>query len=227
MLIRVEVEDAGIGIPREVLPRLFSAFEQGDTSKTRKYGGTGLGLAITKRLAELMGGSAGAYRNAGAGSTFWFTAWLDIASDGAPSPADSSGPSDDEERLSREHRGKRILLVEDDLVGQEVAKIVLEDIGLAVAIAANGAEAVELARTQPFDLVLMDMQMPVMDGVEAAQRIRRLPQCAALPIVAMTANAFAEDRASCLAAGMCDFITKPFDPARLVATLRHWLGEAG
>ena len=223
VLVRIEVKDSGIGIPADVLPRLFSAFEQGDASNTRKYGGTGLGLTITKRLAELMGGNAGVTSTEGSGSTFWFTAWLKIARNLAKKGIDLEPTESAECILARDFRGTHVLLVEDEPINQEVAMIFLDDAGLSVSLAKNGVEAVAQARQQKFALVLMDMQMPELDGVEATQQIRALPGWDAVPIIAMTANAFAEDRARCLAAGMNDFLPKPFIPEKFFAMLLHWL----
>ncbi len=223
LLMRAEVRDSGIGIAPEVLPRLFAPFEQADTSTTRKYGGTGLGLAITRRLAELMGGESGVSSELGQGSTFWFTAWLE-RDDSAPTAAgEASGAAAAEADLRRDFAGSTVLLVEDEPINQEVALAFLEEAGLAVTAVADGAEALAVAGERSFALVLMDMQMPVMDGLEATRRLRELPGWATTPIIAMTANAFAEDRRRCLAAGMDDFVTKPFDPDRLFVTLHHWL----
>jgi PAS domain S-box-containing protein len=222
VLLRFEVLDSGIGIPPEVLPRLFSAFEQADNSTTRRYGGTGLGLAITRRLAELMGGKVGADSTAGVGSTFWFTARLKRGREEmAPPPA--TCVADGAALIRQRFPGSRVLVVDDEPVNREVAQIQLEAAGLAVDTAGDGQQAVDLARQTTYAAILMDMQMPRLDGLDATQRIRQLPGYGETPIIAMTANAFAEDKDCCLAAGMNDFIAKPFNPALLFSTLLRWL----
>ena len=223
--LRFEVEDTGIGVPLAAQARLFRSFEQADTSTTRQYGGTGLGLAFTKRIAMLMGGDAGLISEPGVGSTFWFNVWLrkDAEPDGTASvPA---GAADAEQVLRQRFRGTRVLLAEDDLINQIVACEMIRDIGLEVDTATNGREAVAMARRNDYALVLMDMQMPVMDGLEAARELRRNFDAGSLPIIAMTANAFAADREHCIAAGMDDFISKPCDPSQFYATLLRWLKQ--
>jgi PAS domain S-box-containing protein len=218
--LRFDVSDTGIGMSAAQMERLFDAFEQADPSTNRKYGGTGLGLAITRRLALLMGGQVGVDSRPGEGSTFWLSAWFSKGHDtGATAePAEAA-----ESALLRLHRGRRVLLAEDDAINQEVAMLMLRAAGLVPELARNGAEAVRMAAASDYDLILMDMQMPEMDGVAAAQAIRRRAGDAAPPILAMTASAFTEDRDRCLAAGMQDFISKPVEPGLLFATLLKWL----
>ncbi len=221
VLIRFEVEDTGIGIEPEAIGRMFVAFEQADNTITRRYGGTGLGLAITKKIAELMGGNAGVESILGKGSTFWFTVRLGKSLDPVDLPVLSV--EEGEHILQSKFGGTRILLVEDEPINQEVAKCFLEDIGMDVSIASNGVEAVEFAAATNYSVILMDMQMPELDGLEATRRIRNLPQHQNTPILAMTANAFAEDRDRCLKAGMSDFMSKPIKMETLVELLIKWL----
>lgn len=220
--VRFEVQDTGLGIEPENLSRLFSSFEQADNSITRKYGGTGLGLAITRKLAELMGGTAGATSTLGAGSTFWFTVVLKKGQ-GASLAALSTSGNSAESRLLRDYRNLRVLLVEDEMINREVILEFLKDVWQSIDVAANGVEAVELAEKNRYGLILMDMQMPLMDGLEATRRIRLLANSKRTLIVAMTANAFAEDKARCFEAGMDDFIAKPVAPELLFTTLLNCL----
>lgn len=223
MLVRFEVEDTGIGIDPESLPRLFSAFEQADNSWTRQYGGTGLGLAVARRLARLMGGDAGATSTLGQGSTFWFSARLrKVAVEGLPTSGARASDAGDTKSLER-YVGSSVLLAEDEPLNREVMVELLA--ALDVDCAVDGVEAVDFASRKSYDLILMDMQMPRMDGLEAVRRIRQIPGNAGVPILALTASGFDEDRQRCMQAGMDAFLSKPVDSALLFATVAKWLSQ--
>ncbi len=225
-VLRFEVRDTGPGVAQEALLRLFSDFEQADNTTTRKYGGTGLGLAITRRLANMMGGETGAESVLGRGSTFWLSVRLKKGEGRcAVEKAPSTGQA--EAALRTSYSGVRILLAEDDPLNREITLTFLDDAGLCADVAENGEQALRMAARGGYALILMDMQMPVMDGLEATRRIRLLPDHPQVPIIAMTANAFAEDRALCMAAGMDDFLTKPVSPEALFGTLLGWLSRDG
>jgi signal transduction histidine kinase/DNA-binding response OmpR family regulator len=223
VLVRFEAQDTGIGIAPDTLGKLFFPFEQADNSTTRKYGGSGLGLVITRRLAELMGGTAGVESVLGFGSTFWFT--VRLLKSMAPVIADTSvsGDASAEQTLKRDFAGRRILLVEDDLLNQEIACILLEDAGLSIDFAEDGVSAVEMAARDDYALILMDMQMPRMGGVDATRIIRESAKGRQVPIVAMTANVFAKDMERCMDAGMNDFISKPFNHEAFFGVVLKWL----
>ncbi|RAU20338.1 hypothetical protein CU669_19020 [Paramagnetospirillum kuznetsovii] len=227
IMLRCAVSDTGIGLTLDQQAELFRPFQQADITITRKFGGTGLGLAISKQLAELMGGAVGVESTPGQGSTFWFTVRVEAV---ATAKADvRNGP-----RRVAKHKnigprdwatlqGTRVLLVEDDPTNQAVAIGLLGALGMVVDIASDGAKATDMVRDKDYEIVLMDMQMPVMDGLTATRLIRRHEALDNLPIVAMTANVMSSHLDECLAAGMCDFISKPFEPGQLYATILKWV----
>ena len=222
LLLRVEVADQGLGVSSEQQDKLFHAFIQADGSSTRAHGGAGLGLAINKRLAHLMGGDVGVISEAGIGSTFWATVRLRRGVDRQPSAR--SVPSESaRELLMQRYSGLRVLVAEDDPINQDVIRFLLEDAGLVPDVANNGQEALERALGGGYAMILMDVQMPVINGLDATRAIRQIPGLSSLPILAMTAGAFDEDRNACLEAGMNDHIVKPVDPDVLYARVLDWL----
>jgi signal transduction histidine kinase len=233
--LRFEVRDTGIGISPEVIADLFTNFKQAESSTTRRFGGTGLGLAISKRLVEGMGGTIGVDSTPGEGSCFWFELPLPMATvepapakaapvaKVAPTPASEASIAG-ESRGVIEANAPRILLVEDHPVNQKLAMTLLQRLGYAADLAENGQQAVDAVAANAYTVVLMDMQMPVMDGIEATRIIRA--SGGTLPIVALTANAMQSDKDACRAAGMDDFLGKPFSRADLAACLERWVKTA-
>ena len=223
--VEFRVRDTGSGIADADRERIFEAFEQVDGSLARRHGGTGLGLAIAKRLVDIMGGEIGLDSVEALGSTFWCRVPLRRREPVVRVAEDTGSLA---ERLLATHcRGAPILVVEDDAINLEIATMLLEDVGLRVEGAADGHRAVQMAAGRDYALILMDMGLPGMDGIAATRAIRRLPRCAVVPIVAMTANVFDEDRERCLAAGMNDHLGKPIDPDKLFESLWRWLRESG
>jgi PAS domain S-box-containing protein len=228
-MVRFAVHDTGVGISADAQERLFSPFEQADGSTTRRFGGTGLGLSIARELAQLMGGSIGVESEAGRGSVFWFTARLQaMPSRGAVAPASQPAAASRaaELEIKRRHAGARVLIADDNRINQELATELLRLVDLQVDVADNGRIAADMADRGGYDLILMDMQMPEMDGLESTRLIRSRPALDATPIVAMTASAFGADRDACLAAGMNDHIGKPVNPVTLYEVLLRWLDES-
>jgi CheY-like chemotaxis protein/anti-sigma regulatory factor (Ser/Thr protein kinase) len=213
-LIRISVRDTGIGIPEDRIGRLFQSFSQVDASTNRRYGGTGLGLAICKRLVEMMGGDIRVESRAGEGTTFEFTFSAGVAA-GAECVAEAAR-SESLKRLS-------ILVAEDNKVNQIVTVRMLQKMGYQVDLACDGASAISSVEANSYDIVLMDVHMPGVDGLEAARRIRRMPTAqSSVPIVALTASASDEDRSQCLAAGMNDYLSKPIEIHALRQALERW-----
>jgi signal transduction histidine kinase len=224
------VRDSGIGMTAEQTAALFQPFVQGDGSITRQFGGTGLGLAICKQLVDLIGGEIGVESEPGKGSNFFFTVPLDLADQPSTLSSDFGEAFDNEDaelNAIQQIAGKHILLVEDNPINRMLAEELLGGVaGTRVTIAENGRDALDRLAEQPFDAVLMDIQMPVMDGYEAVRQIRRDPALASLPIIAVTAHAMVTELEKCQAAGMTDYITKPFEPWQLFTMLAKWTAPA-
>ena len=227
--IRIEVKDSGIGLNKEQQNKLFQSFEQADSSTTRKYGGTGLGLAICKEVATMMQGEVGVISNEGQGSTFWCTARLELAKE-IPlmdyNINDLENPCIQLQKLNTESKRVHVLLVDDNEFNQQIGLEFLEAAHCKVTLADNGKHALDLLKIHTFDCVLMDIQMPIMDGIEATKILRQMPEFSDLPIIAMTANAMGEDRLQCLSVGMNDFISKPYKPETLYESLLMWILHA-
>ena len=238
VLIGMQVQDTGIGISPEQMKLIFTPFVQADSSITRRYGGTGLGLSISRRLASMMGGDISVSSEEGKGSTFDVVVRVFEAPEGEGIIDERPRVKIDSAAARAKLRGKTVLLVEDNAINQEIGQAMLEQFDLKVSVAGNGLEAIAAVKLRSFDCIFMDMQMPVMGGIEATENIRALgreaqgasdPDIASLawlhrvPIIAMTANAMAEDRPRCLNAGMDDHIGKPIEPKVLAHCLEHWL----
>ena len=234
-VLRLEVRDTGVGVSADDAARLFNAFVQADDSAARRHGGTGLGLAITRSLVELMDGQIGVHSALGEGSTFWCTFKLERAAPDVASPQQASGasdvaPPDGHEviaELRARHGDARVLLVDDNAVNRLLVEELLAMAGLRADSVDSGVGAVERVRTQPYDLVLMDVHMPDMDGLAATRAIRAMPQGGDLPILAMTASVLQDERQACLDAGMNAHLAKPIDTQQLFQAVHHWLSQRG
>jgi PAS domain S-box-containing protein len=221
--VLLAVRDEGIGLSDEQAARLFADFQQADTSTTRKYGGTGLGLSIARRLARLMGGDVGVNSRLGEGATFWCEVPLEVArapavasaADPAAAVGSDPGPSG--------AAGSRLLVVDDNDINLMIAGEILSNAGMVVETAGNGEQALDKLREGAYDLVLMDLQMPRMDGLQATRALREQPGHRATPVVGLTASAVFSERDECLAAGMNDMLTKPYEPRQLLEVVEHWI----
>jgi CheY-like chemotaxis protein len=218
------VEDQGIGIPELSQGKLFEAFTQADASTSRRYGGSGLGLSICKHLVEKMGGKIGLASEEGKGSTFWFTLRLREGNERKILKKDSVK----QEVLPPELCNMRVLVAEDNTINQKIAVKMLEKMGLKADVVGTGGEALDALRSLPYALVVMDCQMPEMDGFEATRIIRssQTLNLQAIPVVAMTANALKGDREKCIEAGMSDYLSKPVTYPDLLIVMKKWLSEA-
>jgi len=226
--LRFGVADSGIGMSEEQQQRLFTPFDQADSSITRRYGGTGLGLAIAQRLIEAMGGEIGVESALGQGTRFWFSADFGVAPEAAlPAALPAGAPASAGDRPRGQLAGARILVVEDNEINRMVTKDLLEHVGVEARFAENGVDGVRaVLEDGPFDAVLMDVQMPRMDGYTATRLIRANPDFRDLPIIALTANAMEGDRDAAFDAGMNDYIAKPVDPDQALLTLSRWVRAA-
>lgn len=226
--LKIEVQDQGIGLTEAQQAHLFQRYAQPVSGDSRKIGSTGLGLVITRELVAMMGGEVGVRSKHGEGSTFWMTAGMrKVEHKGNLTVSASSLLMDDPGLiLSAKYRDSHVLLVEDEPFNQEMTREVLQAAGMTVDVAGNGMQAVEKVLNNHYALVIMDVQLPVMDGLEATRRIRQLPGRQKLPVVAMTANVSAEDRALCVASGMNDYIGKPVDPDALYAMMLFWMKKS-
>ena len=221
--IRIAIEDTGIGVPADKQQAIFGLFMQADVSATRKYGGSGLGLAIVRQLVELLGGEVGVESSEGKGSTFWFV----IPAEEAPTETEPIASQPDDPAIDDLAYHGHVLLAEDYPTNQEIVRMFLEEVGLTLTIVSNGNEAVAACAADAFDLILMDLQMPGMDGLTATTQIRAgATSNASIPILALTANADAETKAACLRSGLSDVLTKPIRRQPLLSALAYWLGRA-